>query len=53
MFPELSRTISPSLRKRMQGQSCFNFTALDPENLQELEKMTRASFLALKSKALL
>ena len=37
----------------MQGQSCFNFTELDPESLQELEKMTRASFLALKSKALL
>jgi hypothetical protein len=53
MFPELSRTISPGLRKTMQGQSCFNFTELDPESLQELEKMTRASFLALKSKALL
>jgi len=53
MFPELSSTISPGLRKRMQGQSCFNFTELDREILQELEKMTRASFLALKSKALL
>jgi len=53
MFPELSSTISPGLRKTMQGQSCFNFTELDPESLQELEKMTRASFLALKSKALL
>jgi hypothetical protein len=53
MFPELSSTISPGLRKRMQGQSCFNFTELHPENLQELEQMTRASFLALKSKALL
>ncbi|HST80031.1 MAG TPA: hypothetical protein VLN58_16210 [Verrucomicrobiae bacterium] len=53
MFPELSSTISPGLRKTMQGQSCFNFTEIHPENLQELEKMTRASFLALKSKALL
>jgi len=53
MFPELSGTISPGLRKTMQGQSCFNFTELGPESLQELEKMTRASFLALKSKALL
>ena len=53
MFPELSSTISAGLRKTMQGQSCFNFTELVPENLQELETMTRASFLALKSKALL
>jgi hypothetical protein len=37
----------------MQGQSCFNFTELDPEILLELKRMTRASFLALKSKALL
>jgi hypothetical protein len=53
MFPELSSTISPGLRKTMQGQSCFNFTELDPEILLELKRMTRASFLALKSKALL
>lgn len=53
MFPELSGAISPGLRKTMQGQSCFNFTELDPGSLRELEKMTRASFLALKSKALL
>ncbi len=53
MFPELSSTISPGLRKTMQGQSCFNFTELDPEILLELKSMTRASFLALKSKALL
>jgi hypothetical protein len=53
MFPELSNTISPGLRKTMQGQSCFNFTEVDQECLQELEKLTRAGFLTLKSKALL
>ncbi len=53
MFPELSNTISPGLRKMMQGQSCFNFTEVDQECLQELEKLTRAGFLTLKSKALL
>lgn len=53
MFPELSNTISPALRKTMQGQSCFNFTQVDQECLQELEKLTRAGFLTLKSKALL
>lgn len=53
MFPELSNGISPGLRKRMQGQSCFNFTAVDSECLQELEKLTQAGFFALKSKSLL
>ncbi|HET9180973.1 MAG TPA: hypothetical protein VFP59_02475 [Candidatus Angelobacter sp.] len=53
MFPELSNRISPALRKTMQGQSCFNFTSLDMECLQELEALTRAGFYALKSKALL
>lgn len=53
MFPELSTRISPVLRKTMQGQSCFNFTTLDRECLQELESLTQSSFYALKSKALL
>jgi hypothetical protein len=53
MFPELSSRISPGLRKTMQGQSCFNFTAVDLECLQELEKLTQAGFFALKSKSLL
>ena len=53
MFPELSNRISPALRKTMQGQSCFNFTTLDVECLQELESLTQAGFYALKSKTLL
>lgn len=53
MFPELSTRISPALRKTMQGQSCFNFTSLDLEFLQELESLTQAGFYAVKSKALL
>ncbi len=53
MFPELSQTISPGLRRTMQGQSCFNLTVLNAEFLEELEKLTRASFFTLKSKSLL
>ncbi|HET9181686.1 MAG TPA: hypothetical protein VFP59_06110 [Candidatus Angelobacter sp.] len=53
MFPELCTSISPSLRKTMQGHSCFNFTALDSDCLEELTRLTRAGFFMLKSKMLL
>ena len=38
-FQELLDNISPALRKRMQGKSCFNFEALDPPLLSELETL--------------
>src|SRR5262245_60995519 len=34
--PELVEQLSPTLRKRMQGKSCFNFTSIDPPQLKEL-----------------
>ena len=36
----LAETISPELRKRMQGKSCFNFTRIDEPLLHELEVLT-------------
>ena len=53
MFPELANRVSPGLRTKLQGQSCFNFTALDQDCLAELEKLTHAGFLMLKNQALL
>lgn len=38
-FPELLAGISPALKKRMQGKSCFNFEALDPALLHELDAL--------------
>src|SRR3979411_2030119 len=35
-FPELLRTMSPELRRRMQGKSCFNFATVDEALLAEL-----------------
>jgi hypothetical protein len=40
----LSQVISPELRKRMQGKSCFNFTRQDDALLGELETLTAAGF---------
>jgi hypothetical protein len=44
MNPALQKSISPDLKKRMQGKSCFNFTTLDPSHIAELKKLTKAGF---------
>ena len=42
VFPELITDLSPSLRQRMQGKSCFNFRAVNPPLMLELETLTTA-----------
>lgn len=42
VFPELLNEISPALKKRMHGKSCFNFTAPDPTLVAELTSLTQA-----------
>ncbi len=39
MEPGLLKDISPQLKKRMQGKSCFNFTKVDQELFDELGKL--------------
>ena len=41
MYPELLKDISPELKKRMQGKSCFNFRKVEPELFKELADLTR------------
>ena len=53
MFPDLLSRISPSLKKLMQGQSCFNFTKMDQDCFDELHQLTQSAFQRLKSEALL
>jgi hypothetical protein len=48
-FPDLMKNVSPGLRKRMQGKSCFNFTHLDEPLFQELEALTQASVTRYKT----
>jgi hypothetical protein len=38
-FPELLADISPALKKRMQGRSCFNFERWDPVLMDELARL--------------
>ena len=40
--PELLKTISPGLKKRMQGKSCFNFKEVDQKLFGELKTLTKA-----------
>lgn len=43
MTPELTNTIAPALKKRMQGKTCFNFkTDPEPELVAELKRLTAA-----------
>lgn len=44
MNPELLVGISPELKKRMQGKSCFNFKVIDKDLLAELSKLTKKGF---------
>jgi hypothetical protein len=44
MFPELLAGISPGLKKRMQGKSCFNFKGVDELAFAELANLTRQGF---------
>lgn len=49
-FPELLESISPELKKRMQGKSCFNFTKPDEKVFGELANLTRKGFETFKQK---
>jgi hypothetical protein len=44
MNPGLTKTISPALKKRMQGKTCFNFkTDPAPESIAELDRLSEAA----------
>ena len=44
VFPALVGTLSPALKKRMQGKACFNFTSVDRVLFKELGELTRRGF---------
>jgi len=41
MAPALQKKIPPALKKRMQGKACFNFTAIESQQIKELAALTR------------
>jgi hypothetical protein len=42
--PDLLKGMSPDLKKRMQGKSCFNFKTVEESLFQELATLTKAGF---------
>ena len=40
--PDLLKGMSPELKKRMQGKSCFNFKEVDKQLFSELKTLTKA-----------
>jgi len=42
--PDLLDNMSPELKRRMQGKSCFNFKTVDEKLFKELAKLTKAGF---------
>jgi hypothetical protein len=49
--PDLMRDMSPELRKRMQGKSCFNFSTIDERLFQELADITARGIPGFETKA--
>ena len=45
---KLTKSMSPELKKRMQGKSCFNFKQPDPVLFKELATLTKQGFEGYK-----
>ena len=46
--PSVQEGMTKTLKARMQGKACFNFTVADPTLLTELDSLTAASITAFK-----
>ncbi len=54
MNPPLMNAVSPGLKKRMQGKTCFNFKAApEPQLLKELKQLVNAAMKDWASKGYL
>jgi hypothetical protein len=42
--PKVMESMTPELRRRMQGKSCFNFTHVDEPLFEELGRITETTF---------
>jgi hypothetical protein len=47
--PELLKSMSHALKKRMQGKACFNFAQIDPDCFSELGRLAADGLKKFKS----
>ena len=47
--PDIAQSMSPELRRRMQGKSCFNFTRVDDSLFAELAAITERGIARLQA----
>ena len=45
VFPDLAKDMSPELKRRMQGKSCFNFKTIDVALFQELTELAKSGYI--------
>jgi hypothetical protein len=48
VFPALTKTLSPELKKRLRGKACFQFTKVERPLLAELGALTKRGFEEFK-----
>ncbi len=48
IFSTLIKDISPELKRRMQGQSCFNFKSIDIALFKELTELAKNGYIQYK-----
>jgi len=48
IFPKLISNISPELKRRMQGKSCFNFKTIDIALFKELTELAKNGYMQYK-----
>jgi len=51
--PPMNAMISPALKKRMQGKTCFNFKSVDKELFAELKTLTQEGIDSYRRRELL
>lgn len=52
-FPELLKNLSPALKARMQGKSCFNFKRVSATELEELAALAKSGLERFKKEGLI
>jgi hypothetical protein len=51
-YPDLLETVSPALKKHLNGKTCFHFKKLEPDLFAELKALTASSLERFKKEGM-